>query len=480
MLAVLGHLRFEWTRAPGNEWNDVRLAPSAGWLEGLPLYTPRDTGTLLGHVYGPLSVLFYAPPVAVAQTPMTAIRFGVFLGVAALLLVVLGWARAAGAKPLDLACAALALLLLGRASVILWSILYTVHPDTWAIAWGLAGCGLASRALDPEPKARGLIGAGTCFAVAIGCKQTMVLAPLGALVVIAVVGGRRAAAMFLGAVAATGIVLIGLVSLYTDPIDMVWTAIYLPSQHPWRDPGGWRTLLQGGRDLIPRVAPIGIGLLAVALARRDLADLRPGVLLRAPWSLPLAVAIVNVPTSLIGRAKIGGDMNSLAYSFTFVPFALLVAMVASTPHRRVVRTIQTVVLVALLVAAGNPRAPDDRRGWLQAAERVARGFAFAVDHPKEIYFPFHPLITYYSDGHFYHASDALSFRKMAGVEVPEPLFFSRIPENLRWVATARPRPDAALSYLHGCAPIPSSAGLEGWQVHECDGSATDRVGGMLD
>ena len=192
LLAVLGHLRFEWTRAPGNEWNDVRLAPSAGWLEGLPLCTPRDTGTLLGHVYGPLPVLFYAPAVAVAQTPMTAIRFGVFLGVAALLLVVVGWARAAGAKPLALACAALALLLLGRASVILWSILYTVHPDTWAIAWGVAGGALASRALDREPKARGLIGAGTCFAVAIGCKQAMVLAPLGALVVIAAVGGRRA------------------------------------------------------------------------------------------------------------------------------------------------------------------------------------------------------------------------------------------------------------------------------------------------
>ena len=469
LASALGHVASELRRAPGNEWNDVRLAPSAGLLEGLPLYTPRDSGVLLGHVYGPLPVLFYGVPVWLASTPMLAIQLAILVGIAALLVVLLPWVRDAGGTGYDLIWSVAVVLLLGRASAILWPVVYAVHPDVWSVTWALAGCALLSRSNHAGEDRTYLAGAGFCFAIAIGCKQTMVLAPLGAAAVLGLVLGPRAVWVFLGSVAVGGLSLIAMVSLLTDPGDMLWTAIHLPSLHPWRGPGGWSAIIQSARDLIPRVAPIALTLIAVAIVRKDIGS-RLSIDLTAPWVLPLAVAVANIPMGLVGRAKMGGSMNTLAYSYAFVAFALISAMVAITPQRRRVRWAQTAVLAVLLVGAGDPWNPQDPKAWLPGAERVSSGFGFALDHPGQVYFPFHPLIGYYADGKVYHVSDGIGFRQMSGVAVPREHILAHVPDDLQWIATARLWPDAVLDYFTDCKLGEPPPGLVGWEVRACSPS----------
>ena len=56
---------------------------------------------------------------------------------------------------------------------------------------------------------------------------------------------------------------------------------------------------------------------------------------------------------------------------------------------------------------------------------------------------------------------------MAGIEVPRAHILAHVPDDLQWIVTARPWPDAALAYFTDCKLGESPPGLVGWDVNVC-------------
>lgn len=468
-IAAIGHVAVGVGQAPANEWNDGRLSPSAALAHGQPLYTPVESGTMLGNVYGPVTAFFYLPAVIGANSPATAIRLALILSLLSLVVVSVVWLRSIGAAFGDVVWALSAWVLYAQISDTLWPTLFTVHADVPAIALGLAACGVLAARTEHRPSPMRLGLAAVLFAAAVGSKQPMLLAPLAAACWLRITCDKRTAARFLLAVAVAAIGLLAITSQFVSLRDMVWNAVWVPSQHPWRGAGGWSALLQSVRDLAPRSAPAAALLTVGIVARGDLAARWSGMR-SAPWLLPLLVACANVPLSLVGRAKIGGSMNTLTFATTFLMFAALIAIAApprTAVRRPYLRMAQAASALLFLALAGAPFALEDgRRAWADVA-RVERGFTFARDHPGEVYFPFHPMIGFFADGEAYHFSDAIYAREFAGVKVDPVHVRAHVPQRMRWIATARVWPDYVLRFFPECSAVVSVDGLEGWEVREC-------------
>jgi hypothetical protein len=67
---------------------------------------------------------------------------------------------------------------------------------------------------------------------------------------------------------------------------------------------------------------------------------------------------------------------------------------------------------------------------LTEAAHLARAF------PQQIYFPWHPLITWFSERRFYHTEDGLFVRSVGGLPLDPPK--ARLDLPPRWSLTAVP------------------------------------------
>ena len=61
LLAATAWLWVSWCSFPQELWNDVRLAPAAAFVRGLPVYPTAGAGTINTWAYGPLPLLLLGP-----------------------------------------------------------------------------------------------------------------------------------------------------------------------------------------------------------------------------------------------------------------------------------------------------------------------------------------------------------------------------------------------------------------------------------
>jgi hypothetical protein len=95
-----------------------------------------------------------------------------------------------------------------------------------------------------------------------------------------------------------------------------------------------RILISAFKDLVPRVFPAAAVVAAVAAAEFVSGRLRVGDLRQwladHPWSLLVILGALNVPLSLLGRAKVGGSANTLAFTGYFIALAAVAALSQAT------------------------------------------------------------------------------------------------------------------------------------------------------
>ena len=80
---------------------------------------------------------------------------------------------------------------------------------------------------------------------------------------------------------------------------------------------------------------------------------------------------------------------------------------------------------------------------------LRQGAALARQLPGEIYFPWNPLLTYFSDGRFYHVEDGLITRSIAGRPVPLAVVNAHLPPAMCVVAYHR---YTIKSFVHSFVP----------------------------
>ena len=147
--------------------------------------------------------------------------------------------------------------------------------------------------------------------------------------------------------------------------------------------------------------------------------------------------------SIAGRAKAGGDVNSLSFALFFLTCGLTVMLadICRGAQSASTRRLAVSVLVATLLPLALSEAPValDLRASVkrlpQAAQEVA--FQYLKRHPGEAYFPWLPLSHFYAEHQFRHYAFGIGDRLLAGETPSQADFRAYIPRDPRIIGFAK-------------------------------------------
>ncbi|MBC7367392.1 MAG: DUF2029 domain-containing protein [Undibacterium sp.] len=404
-----------WCAFPDSNWNEMRLAPAFALRYGITLYPLVGDGPLSTWIYGPVGAAINLPA-TLADSPAHAIAVA---GVINSLTLILPFALICGSdsshRPPGLALRALvfALCILSLPSLCL---IFQV-ADHAAAALGLLSTWILTRHRSPGTARIGW-AAGLCV-LAAWSKQTSALLAVAHILGLLAMRERGAALRYAIIVVGLAAATLGVTSI-SFGFDNLWlNLVEIPARLPWGDIGD--KLDRRGGDFVIYVVIVPI--LALATARyappQDPATAR---LLR----FALIAYTVFLPAGLAAFFKIGGDMNSLHAWYFLLP-ALVIAWVGyaqNHPARALGPIIVTTLLLALRFPYFLSLPSTPANGKIRFAERFARA------NPETLWFPYNPVITFYSDNKLYHVEDGLATRHLAGLPLREQAFHRSLPSRL--------------------------------------------------
>jgi hypothetical protein len=415
-------------------WNDIRLAPSAGLLQGHPLYlTATQAGPIWSWIYGPVAPVFYLPAVLL-PTPATAVSAAllmtavVFLAAGRVLITRSSFARG---LPREAAFAAFVLYTLGEPA--LRGAGYSVHADAPAIALAALACAVILPVARRDER-RALSLSALASVLAVATKQVLLPLPFTIVLYLACTGGWSRAGQWL-VPAAFWAGLVTLLSLLCfGPDALAFNLVTIPAAHPWQWGGGASALATSGLEWILRAWPFALLVVCEGTARDRTKPWR-----HEPRALLLWVGIGLSLGGILTRAKVGADVNAHAFGLFFLAIAAAGALAdactsASAPRRRAAQT----ALAIGLAAASWVALPTALQ--LPAALRAlplnpeTTGAMLAREAPGTLYFPSHPLIPLYEERRASHVGYGVFDRDLAGQTVREELFAAFTAPKLARVA----------------------------------------------
>ena len=412
-------------------WNAVRLAPSFMWRAGVNPYPGPLAGPVTTWIYGPLPILFQWPA-TLAHDAASALLAGGIINLG-LILVPLALAVHTLAGPGTSVSTRVWAFLLTVAFLPAVNLIYC-QADNTAVACGLLA-GVLLTGTGPHTQARLWIAAAAAT-LALWAKQTELGPVLGQIIFIGLRHGKRAAAAQALRAAATG----GLAGLVFCGIfgteGLVYNMFIIPTGFPLLEPAAKIVHpLYLGFVLTYVVAPaLLVALLAPRLFRRD-----------HPALGPVLVFVCSIPFNLAGFLPIGGNLNSLHGVIYLLPAAAL-WLAAQRPGPGRWPWPAPVALAAALAVQVVGQWPLPLR--LQQTG-LHQGAALARQFAGRIYFPWNPLLTFFSEGRFYHAEDGLIVRSLAGRPVPPSVVQAHLPPAMCVVAYHRYVIDG---YVRGLVP----------------------------
>jgi hypothetical protein len=282
-----------------------------------------------------------------------------------------------------------------------------------------------------------------CAVLSIFSKQMFLPVPIALLIYLWAAEGRARALRYLfWLVVASGLAG-GAALLTVGPARLYHCLIWLPAHHAWNNPSHIVSAIQALRSFIRLSMPVPVLLLACMVY------LWTSGRLRGPWLRPpaanrcvplLLVGIALLPFSIAGRAKSGGDTNSLSFALFFLTCGLtvLLADVARFAESGAARRLAVSVLLATMLPLALSEAPlalDIRAsaGRLPQAEQEV-AFEYLKRHPGEAYFPWFPLSHFYAEHQLRHYAFGVVERLMAGEPVSMDEFRAYIPRDPRIIA----------------------------------------------
>ena len=407
-----------WCIFPLRSWNDIRLAPSFALTLGLPLYPGAD-GAASTWMYGPLPVWLNWPATWMpgpGEALLVAGGINAGFQMAAILAVCLGWPT-----PRSGPVSVWGRLLAAAAVIALWpwANWQFLQADNYALACGL----LANLVLARSRGEAGAWGAAVLATAGLMCKQTSLGVPLGQILWLAATAGVAPAARQMARLAIAGCGWLAVLIATTDPSRAWFTAIVTPAGLPWA-----RDLLERFMDLAPHfaahlAAPIAVWLW---LRRRRATD---------DLLLPTLVWLVAWLPGLASVFKIGGTLNNLQGFPIWLPPAVVVvtATLSRPPVGRVLQAALAVVTIAVLSGRITTRPVKIWQPLIVAyddARDVSRQF------PGQIWFPWNPLVTVFSEGRLYQVEDGLYVRALVGRPVPATQSTQHLPPKFSAMAVS--------------------------------------------
>lgn len=452
----------------------TRLALSVGWAYGYPLYPGPEQGPITCSMYGPVNAFVFSPS-AMFSTPNDALCLAatitLFLTMGPLLLLHLFVGSRSDNELSALtgfSFAAAAILVTPPTS----EMAGFVHADAPSLGFGLLSCVLlASSDKDPGWTRLGLSALFALMATWAKQVEVAVIPALG--IFLWLVHGWGSLVRF---IACTFVV--GIVSLIVFSVAFGWEGMFfnlfsVPSRHPWIGPAPWAFAMATLELAKPAALYAFIVLAGIVVAGRS-ARWNPlkasGWLCGQSWFLPLLAAILMIPTSLVGRVKWGGWLNTYHALYYLICAASLVLVQWSRPgvlgRRHVV--FSWVLLVSTLLLVGTAAGDLKLLRWIDRPERnpQQQAYEFALKHPGEVYFPWNSLSTLMAEGKLYNMEPGVVDRELAGYRPSDNLFRSHLPDRLRYLAyRGGPESESMREYLPEFSRKVHVDGLAGWNVY---------------
>lgn len=186
-----------------------------------------------------------------------------------------------------------------------------------------------------------------------------------------------------------------------------------------------------------------------------------------------------LPSAIVGRAKVGGDINSFSLALFFLTCGLTVLLADGAKEAEAgASRLAVVMLVAMLAPPMVSEVPLIADFAAKATDLPQTGqnvaFEYLKRHPGEAYFPWFPLSHLFAEHQFRHYAFGIADRVLAREDVTTADFRAYMPADPRIVAFASDgTPDIfghdLMSYLleYGC--VETEAELPGWQVYAKEG-----------
>jgi len=468
---------FNWTP-------DMRLSNTFAWAWGYDPYPPIGVGPVQVAMYPPLYVLLLLPATW-ASSPVAA-----FIVAGLIVAVVCGLCGLAtvrvtectenrklmtsiwtlwGMLALSLNCESIAFALT------------SISPDGPSLCFGVLAVALACGVQGVPSKSRLLLSALFAW-MAVWTKQTMVpLIPLVPMLLLATEGWRTARKAILISMVVGSIVSSLLICLF-GPYQEIWAQlITIPRSISFRLSliGGW-----GGAilDLMRAVLlPLLVLLpLSVVMVYRD--GWRCS--LRRAWAWMAVGALANVPMSLLGYVKVGGNFNTFAPTVGFFVVAAALAardfyrlsmepsnIVMNPNRKRKIDAIAMPIILFVVLTVSQLAGLKRNLVALRSLEvsPAARVYTYSISHPDEIYFPYHAVPQLMAQKVLFHHENGLQVLDDANRVLDRKSLEAHMPSRMKYIAFHQADLRIENSYVRLMLPefsvlveIPE---LPGWKVY---------------
>jgi hypothetical protein len=163
---------------------------------------------------------------------------------------------------------------------------------------------------------------------------------------------------------------------------------------------------------------------------------------------------------VLSAFKVGGTANSLTGALYLLPSASLLAVQWLERHR--LRRLAPALAIGAVLALQFTQIPVVTLRPLTT--HLDRAAFLAREFPGQIYFPWNPLITFYSEQRIYHAEDGLYVRQLAGAAVSTEAVRMHLPP--RWSVTVFRGSDSGWGLVQNLHPPDTQrAAFAEWTIY---------------
>ncbi len=454
--------------------NWIRLQKTFAMAYGYPLYYGPDSGPVLGTMYPPVSILAYLP-VTLFSSPFSAMRAAELLNVAYFflpVLVMLISCRPREQRPLLFPL--LAFLLFAFLPFFISSLrsaAFYIHVDAPTLGLAAVACALLTCARNRESLP--VLFSSALFAIlAVWSKQVAVPLLLALPLYVFLVFGRKTLVRYLLCLAVSGGIISGIFIGVYGFKELYFQLITIPGSQGLIEKEGLPPLVYASYKLLVESSPI---LLMGCLVVRPLMSLNASKETLSAWFrdnpslLMLLVSLFMLPTSLLGRAKLGGSSNTLCYTTFFLAVAVMLAFVQASVVPSVKKKLVAIVAIFLLIQIPSLYYkfvyPDHKN-----LDFVRTAYDYLKKHPGETYFPRLTIMHLLVEKKLYHDSMALMDREMAGYPVSKEQLAAHLPSGFQQIAFLKGK-EGDIEWLHlpEFSQITDDPELPGFFVHRRPG-----------
>ncbi|MCJ7646801.1 hypothetical protein MUO65_07900, partial [bacterium] len=436
--------------SPLRDWNGIRLAWTFSLLHGYQLYYPADSGPVLSLLAGPLQPLTYLPA-ALINSPTPALILASFISACYYFLPILCLHIGKDlTHPRELSfgvCAFACFCLFTLSSRALTYSAFAVYADAPALGYSAIACAILYYRKRKD-NIIGLLLAALFSVFAVWTKQTLVPLLFALPTYILLTDGYRCFKRYILCLSVSGVVVSALFLCIFNAENLLFNMLTVPIRTPCQfSENRIVALFTATYDLIKESFLFAAILIFYSVYQLSASSNVPNKLKAwlgsNQWTMLAIVSLFMVPTSVLGRVRVGGDVNTLSPTVYFLVAAVTLALkrfasdsLSSFP--RPGQGLAQPLLVLLITGLVYINIPNffSIQGVLKnlSGNEQKVAYEYAKNHPREVYFPNNPLSSLLAEGKLYHHAYGLFDREQSGFPVSREHFLAHIPPNIRLVA----------------------------------------------